>query len=67
MTQAALAVALGVSRKAINEREGGGTITQEAAMALRFLEVSMSPKYGATKECRRMTAIQSPCKASGIY
>lgn len=37
MTQAALAVALDVSRKAINEREAGGTITREAAMAISFL------------------------------
>jgi DNA-binding XRE family transcriptional regulator len=37
MTQAALAVALDVSRKAINQREQGGTITREAAMALEFL------------------------------
>ena len=39
MTQAALAVALDVSRKAINEREAGGTITREAAMALELLEL----------------------------
>jgi DNA-binding XRE family transcriptional regulator len=39
MTQAALAEALGVSRKAINQREQGGTITQEAAMALELLEL----------------------------
>lgn len=39
MTQAALADALGVSRKAINQREQGGTITQEAAMALELLEL----------------------------
>lgn len=37
MTQAALAVALDVSRKAINEREAGGTITREAAMAIELL------------------------------
>ncbi len=43
MTQAALAVALGVSRKAINEREAGGTITREAAMALELLALR-SPK-----------------------
>lgn len=39
MTQAALADALGVSRKAINQREQGGTITKEAAMALELLEL----------------------------
>jgi DNA-binding XRE family transcriptional regulator len=39
MTQAALAVALDVSRKAINQREQGGTITREAAMALELLEL----------------------------
>jgi len=39
MSQAALAVALDVSRKTINERENGGTITQEAAMALELLEL----------------------------
>ena len=39
LTQAALAVALDVSRKAINEREAGGTITREAAMALELLEL----------------------------
>lgn len=39
MTQAALAVALDVSRKTINEREAGGTITREAAMALELLEL----------------------------
>jgi DNA-binding XRE family transcriptional regulator len=43
MTQAALAVALDVSRKAINQREQGGTITREAAMALELLELR-SPK-----------------------
>ena len=37
MTQSALAVALDVSRKAINAREAGGTITREAAMALELL------------------------------
>lgn len=44
MTQAALAVALNVSRKAINEREAGGTITREAAMALELLELRTTPK-----------------------
>jgi DNA-binding XRE family transcriptional regulator len=39
MTQAALADALDVSRKAINQREQGGTITREAAMALELLEL----------------------------
>ena len=43
MTQAALAVALDVSRKAINQREQGGTITREAAMALELLALR-SPK-----------------------
>lgn len=43
MTQAALAVALDVSRKAINQREQGGTITKEAAMALELLALR-SPK-----------------------
>ena len=41
MTQAALAVALDVSRKAINQREQGGTITREAAMAIQYLEVTL--------------------------
>ena len=40
MTQAALAVALDVSRKAINQREQGGTITREAAMAIQHLEMT---------------------------
>lgn len=44
MTQAALAVALDVSRKAINEREAGGTITREAAMALELLALRTTPK-----------------------
>jgi DNA-binding XRE family transcriptional regulator len=39
MTQAALAEALNVSRKAINQREQGGTITRESAMALELLAV----------------------------
>lgn len=39
MSQVALAVALDVSRKTINERENGGTITREAAMALELLEL----------------------------
>ena len=39
LTQAAIAVDLDVSRKAINEREAGGTITREAAMALELLEL----------------------------
>ena len=43
MTQAALADALDVSRKAINQREQGGTITREAAMALVLLALR-SPK-----------------------
>jgi len=49
MTQAALAVALGVSRKAINEREAGGTITREAAMALELLALR-SPKKSRKSE-----------------
>lgn len=44
MTQAALADALDVSRKAINQREAGGTITREAAMALELLELRTTPK-----------------------
>ena len=44
MTQAALAVALDVSRKAINQREQGGTITREAAMALELLELRRSKR-----------------------
>jgi DNA-binding XRE family transcriptional regulator len=43
MTQSALAVALDVSRKAINQREQGGTITREAAMAIELLGLR-SPK-----------------------
>lgn len=43
MTQAALAVVLDVSRKTINERETGGTITREAAMAMELLALR-SPK-----------------------
>jgi DNA-binding XRE family transcriptional regulator len=43
MTQAALADALDVSRKAINQREQGGTITREAAMALELLEIKTKP------------------------
>lgn len=59
MTQAALAVALDVSRKAINQREQGGTITQEAAMALELLElrrprrVRKSQNRKASSTCRR--------------
>lgn len=49
MTQAALAVALDVSRKAINEREAGGTITREAAMALELLALR-SPKRARKSE-----------------
>jgi DNA-binding XRE family transcriptional regulator len=49
LTQAALAVALDVSRKAINEREAGGTITREAAMALELLELRR-PKRARTSE-----------------
>lgn len=44
MTQAALAIALDVSRKTINEREADGTITREAAMALELLELRTTPK-----------------------
>jgi DNA-binding XRE family transcriptional regulator len=39
LSQAALAVAVDVSRKTINERENNGTITREAAMALELLEL----------------------------
>ncbi len=49
MTQAALAVALDVSRKAINQREQGGTITREAAMALELLTLR-SPKRSRKAE-----------------
>ena len=49
MTQAALAVALDVSRKAINQREQGGTITREASMALELLELR-SPKRSRKSE-----------------
>jgi DNA-binding XRE family transcriptional regulator len=49
MTQAALAESLGVSRKAINQREQGGTITREAAMALELLELR-SPKRSRKAE-----------------
>lgn len=49
MTQAALAVALDVSRKAINQREKGGTITREAAMALELLALR-SPKRSRKSE-----------------
>ena len=49
MTQAALAEALGVSRKAINQREQGGTITREAAMALELLALR-SPKRSRKSE-----------------
>jgi len=44
MTQAALAIALDVSRKAINQREQGGTITREAAMALELLELQSAAR-----------------------
>jgi DNA-binding XRE family transcriptional regulator len=49
MTQAALALALDVSRKAINQRERGGTITREAAMALELLALR-SPKRSRKSE-----------------
>ena len=49
MTQAALADALDVSRKAINQREQGGTITREAAMALELLALR-SPKRSRKSE-----------------
>lgn len=52
MTQAALAVALDVSRKAINQREQGGTITREAAMALELLALR-SPKRSRKSENAR--------------
>jgi len=54
MTQAALAVALDVSRKAINEREAGGTITREAAMALELLALR-SPKRSRKSENSNFT------------
>jgi hypothetical protein len=38
-----------VSRKAINQREQGGTITREAAMALELLELR-SPKRSRKAE-----------------
>lgn len=44
MTQAALANALDVSRKTINQRESSGTITKEAAMALELLELQRKAK-----------------------
>lgn len=49
LTQAALAVELDVSRKAINQREQGGTITREAAMALELLALR-SPKRSRKSE-----------------
>ena len=49
LTQAALADALDVSRKAINQREQGGTITREAAMALELLALR-SPKCDRKSE-----------------
>ena len=49
MTQAALAVEMDVSRKAINQREQGGTITREAAMALELLALR-SPKRSRKSE-----------------
>ena len=49
LTQAALALALDVSRKAINQREQGGTITREAAMALELLALR-SPKRSRKSE-----------------
>jgi len=44
MTQAALADALDVSRKTINQRESSGLITKEAAMALELLELQRKAK-----------------------
>lgn len=58
MTQAALAVALDVSRKAINQREQGGTITREAAMALELLELRR-PK------CSRKSENAELCRTQG--
>ncbi len=54
MTQAALADALDVSRKAINQREQGGTITREAAMALELLALRLTKKLrkGTNDEMR---------------
>jgi DNA-binding XRE family transcriptional regulator len=60
MTQAALAAALGVSRKAINEREAGGTITREAAMALELLALR-SPKKSRKSENSRDQQREWPC------
>jgi len=37
LTQAGLASRLGVTRKTVNQRERGGKITEEAAMALESL------------------------------
>lgn len=45
MTQAALADALGVTRKAVNARENGGTITKEAAMAILSLRKNTTRKH----------------------
>ena len=53
MTQAALAEALDVSRKAINQREQGCTITREAAMALELLELR-SPKRSRKGENNKL-------------
>ena len=50
LTQGALAAALDVSRKAINQREQGGTITREAAMALELLEIK--PKQSHAPSCQ---------------
>jgi len=63
MTQAALAVALGVSRKAINQREQGGTITQEAAMALELLALR-SPKRSRKGENASSSATGGALPAS---
>lgn len=69
MTQAALAVALGVSRKTINERETKGRITREAAMALELLALRATPKrrkgtnsriYGPSIESRWTHGLSSP-------
>ena len=60
MTQAALAVALDVSRKAINQREQGGTITREAAMALELLELRSPNKPRKAKGPNTQGDLQPP-------
>jgi DNA-binding XRE family transcriptional regulator len=50
LTQGALARLLGVTRKTINQREQGGTITREAAMALELLEIKTKQSHAPS--CR---------------